>query len=70
MKILGVVDECLESLLRKTSANEQKWLIRMLLKSVRFGMGRRAIFYGIHPDAEKRFDSRNSLRDVSGPPQL
>ncbi|XP_065335066.1 DNA ligase 4 [Cloeon dipterum] len=59
-----LVDECLENLLRKTSALEQKWLIRMLLKSVKFGLGRRAIFYAIHPDAEMRFDSRNSLRDV------
>ncbi|XP_059469628.1 DNA ligase 4 [Neocloeon triangulifer] len=59
-----LVDECLENLLRNTSATEQKWLIRMLLKSCRFGLGRRAIFYAIHPDAEKRFDSRNSLKDV------
>jgi DNA ligase 4 len=61
---IGLVDELLENLLRKTSAIEQKWLIRMLLKSVRFGLGRRACFYALHLDAERRFDARNSLRDV------
>jgi DNA ligase-4 len=59
------MDNILESLLRTTSVGEQKWIIRILLKHIKFGLGRTCVFKTIHPDAEKLFDVCNNLQNVS-----
>lgn len=58
------VDGVLHSLLKHASANEQKWLIRILLKNNKLGLGKTSIFRAIHFDAEKLFDVCSSLKEV------
>ena len=41
----------LQILLRNTSALEQKWLIRMILKELKVGISEKSIFDVYHPDA-------------------
>ncbi|KAF4527029.1 hypothetical protein B566_EDAN001577 [Ephemera danica] len=58
------VDGVLQSLLQYTSVNEQKWLIRILLKGNKLCLGKTSIFRSIHFDAEKLFDVCSSLKEV------
>ena len=53
------------SLLHKMSAQEQKWLIRVLLKDMHLGLGQSAIFSAWHPDAKDFYDVNNNLNKVS-----
>lgn len=52
-------------LLRKMSALEQKWLMRLILKSMRLGLGNKMILDIYHPDSMELFDVSNSLQKVS-----
>lgn len=52
-------------MLRKMTATEQKWLIRVLLKDMKLGIGQGTIFNAWHPDAKDYFDVNNSLEKVS-----
>ncbi|CAH1249356.1 LIG4 [Branchiostoma lanceolatum] len=51
-------------LLRSTSAMEQKWLIRMIMKELKMGMNQAGVFAVFHPDAEDLFNVTNSLAKV------
>lgn len=51
-------------MLRKMTAVEQKWLIRVLLKDMRLGIGQNTIFNAWHPDAKDYYDVTNSLEKV------
>jgi DNA ligase-4 len=46
------------------SAAEQKWLIRMLLKDMKLGLGQSRIFDIYHPDAQELYDVSNDLLKV------
>ncbi|BES90790.1 DNA ligase [Nesidiocoris tenuis] len=58
------VDEILISLFRKMSAEEQKWLIRIILKDMHLGLSTKQILYVFHPDSSEVYDLSNSLLKV------
>lgn len=58
------VEKSLLMMLRKMTATEQKWLIRVLLKDMKLGIGQGTIFNAWHPDAKDYFDVNNSLEKV------
>ncbi|GFV88356.1 DNA ligase 4 [Trichonephila clavipes] len=51
-------------LLRNTSALEQKWLIRMILKDMKLGISENTILKAFHADARDLYDVTNSLEKV------
>ncbi|XP_023218047.1 DNA ligase 4-like isoform X3 [Centruroides sculpturatus] len=51
-------------LLRNTSAREQKWLIRMIMKDLKMGISENTVFAAYHPDAKDLFDVTSSLSKV------
>ena len=51
-------------LLRNTSAKEQKWLIRMILKQLKIGLSQQSVFSVFHEDAEDVFNVKTSLEKV------
>lgn len=61
----GGVDAELVAMLTSMSAAEQKWLMRMLLKDMKFGLGQSRIFYTYHPDAQELYDVSNNLLKVN-----
>ncbi|XP_071535419.1 DNA ligase 4 [Panulirus ornatus] len=58
------VERSLLTMLRNMTATEQKWLIRVLLKDMRLGIGQSAIFNAWHPDAKDYYDVNNNLEKV------
>ncbi|GAB6026089.1 DNA ligase (ATP) [Chamberlinius hualienensis] len=54
----------LKHLLCNTSAMEQKWLIRMIMKDMKFGLSEQSIFSIYHPDAKDLYDVTNNLQKV------
>jgi hypothetical protein len=60
----GGVDAELVAMLTSMSAAEQKWLMRMLLKDMKFGLGQSRIFRIYHPDAQELYDVSNNLLKV------
>lgn len=46
------------------SGADQKWLIRMILKDMKLGMGHTRIFNAFHPDAKDLYDISNSLSKI------
>jgi DNA ligase-4 len=62
--ITGGVDAELVAMLTSMSAEEQKWLIRMLLKDMKLGLGQSRIFGIYHPDAQELYDVSNNLLKV------
>lgn len=52
-------------MLLKLSANEQKWLIRLLLKDMRLGIAHTKILKTYHPDAIELYDVCNDLTKVT-----
>nr|CAD7412618.1 unnamed protein product [Timema cristinae] len=60
------VDDELIALLRAMSASDQKWLIRMLLKDMKLGIGHSKILETFHPDARELYDVTNNLAKVRG----
>ncbi|KAK3856177.1 hypothetical protein Pcinc_037476 [Petrolisthes cinctipes] len=58
------VERALMIMFRKMTAVEQKWLIRVLLKDMRLGIGQTTIFNAWHPDAKDYYDVTNSLEKV------
>ncbi|XP_060868826.1 DNA ligase 4 isoform X1 [Metopolophium dirhodum] len=58
------VEQILQSMLLKLSANEQKWLIRLLLKDMRLGIAHTKILKAYHDDANDLYDVCNDLTKV------
>lgn len=58
------VERSLLEMLKGMSAKEQKWLLRVLLKDMRLGIGQTLIFNAWHPDAKDYYDVTNSLEKV------
>lgn len=46
------------------SAEEQKWLIRIILKDMHLGLSTKQILYVFHPDSSEVYDLSNSLLKV------
>lgn len=61
---LGEVEQSLQLMLFKFSANEQKWLIRLLLKDMRLGIAHTKILNAYHCDANELYDVCNDLSKV------
>ncbi|XP_015585173.1 DNA ligase 4 isoform X6 [Cephus cinctus] len=53
-----------QKLARELSAEEFKWMIRIVLKDVRLGMGHKKIFAAYHPDANDLFDVTSNVREI------
>lgn len=51
-------------MLLKFSANEQKWLIRLLLKDMRLGIAHTKVLNTYHTDANELYDVCNDLIKV------
>lgn len=58
------VKHSLLQLLKNTSAIEQKWLIRMIMKEMRLGISEQSILNAFHVDAKDLYDVSNSLSKV------
>lgn len=58
------MEQILQSMLLKLSANEQKWLIRLLLKDMRLGIAHTKILKAYHDDANDLYDICNDLTKV------
>lgn len=63
--LVGGIDDELTILMRKMSASEQKWLVRMLLKDMKLGIGNNKILSTFHRDAVDLYDVSNCLKKVS-----
>lgn len=51
-------------LLKNTSAREQKWLIRIIMKELKVGISQQSIFSVYHEDAEDLYNVKMSLEKV------
>ncbi|XP_049840177.1 DNA ligase 4-like isoform X4 [Schistocerca gregaria] len=58
------MDDELTQLLTGMSEMEQKWLIRMILKDMKLGVGHIGTFNAFHPDASALYDVSNDLSKV------
>eukprot|EP00731_Ephydatia_muelleri_P033438 Em0029g44a len=56
--------KALQLLLRNTSALEQKWLIRIILKGLKTGLSENSVFSVFHPDAVDLFSVCSNLEKV------
>ncbi|EFA81882.1 DNA ligase IV [Heterostelium album PN500] len=54
----------LKRLLRHTTATEQKWFVRIVLKEMKTGLSEKMILNFLHPDAMNLFNHTSSLRRV------
>lgn len=61
---VGSVDDELTKLFGSLTALQQKWLIRIILKDLKLGMGQMKILSCFHPDAPDLYDSSNNLMKV------
>ncbi|XP_071447729.1 DNA ligase 4 isoform X2 [Hetaerina americana] len=59
-----LIDQELMEMIRTMSALEQKWVIRIILKTIKLHLGTTSIFNTFHPDARGLFDVRNDLEKV------
>lgn len=64
LNLLGELEETLQLMLLKFSAIEQKWLIRLLLKSMNLGIAHTKILNIYHRDANELYDVCNDLIKV------
>ena len=51
-------------LLNSTSLNEQKWIVRIILKDLKIGISHEAILRRYHSDAVDLFNSTSDLKEV------
>ncbi|XAR63749.1 DNA ligase (ATP) [Bertholletia excelsa] len=54
----------LADLIRKTNAQEMKWIIMIILKDLKLGVSEKSIFHEFHPDAEDLFNVTCDLKLV------
>lgn len=57
-------------MLHRMSAQEQKWLIRIVLKDMKLGLGTSRVLQAYHPDARELYDFTNSLQQVRHSPNV
>ena len=58
------VTKILKDLFLKMDALEQKWLVRIILKDMRLGIGETNIFNTMHPDGKDFFEVQADLRKI------
>ena len=51
-------------MLKNMTAEEQKWLIRIIMKELKMGLSQQSIFNVFHQDAEDVFNVKMSLHKV------
>lgn len=56
--------QTLKVMLRRTTALEQKWLVRVILKELKMGSSEKTILNYFHPDAVELFNITSNLRRV------
>ncbi|KAI6682623.1 hypothetical protein NL676_036504 [Syzygium grande] len=54
----------LSTLIKKTNAQEMKWIIMIILKDLKLGISEKSIFHEFHPDAEDMFNVTCDLKLV------
>ncbi|KAJ4963500.1 hypothetical protein NE237_023439 [Protea cynaroides] len=54
----------LSDLIKKTNAQEMKWIIMIILKELKLGISEKSIFHEFHPDAEDLFNVTCDLKLV------
>ncbi|XP_024966232.1 DNA ligase 4 isoform X2 [Cynara cardunculus var. scolymus] len=54
----------LSDLIKKTNAQEMKWIIMIILKDLKLGISEKSIFHEFHPDAEDLFNVTCDLKLV------
>ncbi|GMH13608.1 hypothetical protein Nepgr_015449 [Nepenthes gracilis] len=54
----------LADLIRKTNAQEMKWILMIILKDLKLGVSEKSIFHEFHPDAEDLFNVTCDLKLV------
>jgi DNA ligase-4 len=54
----------LRQLLTCTTARQQKWLVRVILRDLKLGMSEKTILRVLHEDAEEYYNITSSLRKV------
>lgn len=63
-KLKDLVKKNLLHLITQSSALEQKWLIRMILKDMKLGISRETVLRVYHPDAAELFNVNTDLKKV------
>ncbi|GAV59686.1 DNA_ligase_A_M domain-containing protein/DNA_ligase_A_N domain-containing protein/DNA_ligase_A_C domain-containing protein/PTCB-BRCT domain-containing protein [Cephalotus follicularis] len=54
----------LSTLIKKTNAQEMKWIVMIILKDLKLGISEKSIFHEFHPDAEDLFNVTCDLKMV------
>ncbi|KAK9055271.1 hypothetical protein SSX86_026353 [Deinandra increscens subsp. villosa] len=54
----------LSDLIKKTNAQEMKWIVMIILKDLKLGISEKSIFHEFHPDAEDLFNVTCDLKLV------
>ncbi|XP_019197873.1 PREDICTED: DNA ligase 4 isoform X1 [Ipomoea nil] len=54
----------LSDLIRRTNAQEMKWIVMIILKDLKLGISEKSIFHEFHPDAEDLFNVTCDLKLV------
>ncbi|XP_031380675.1 DNA ligase 4-like isoform X1 [Punica granatum] len=54
----------LSTLIKKTNAQEMKWIVMIILKDLKLGVSEKSIFHEFHPDAEDLFNVTCDLKLV------
>ncbi len=50
--------------MQDTTVDEQKWIVRIILKDLKAGIGHETILKNYHPDALELFNATSDIRAV------
>ena len=64
------VNEILLDMFRKMNTQMFKWLIRIILKDVKVGLGTKGLLYSFHDDANEVYETNANLRKVTNSVQF
>ena len=64
MKDKAAQKKYLCDMLKNMTAEEQKWLIRIIMKELKIGLSQQSVFSVFHQDAEDLFNVKMSLEKV------
>ena len=56
--------QVLARIVQDTTVDEQKWIVRIILKDLKAGLGYEPILRAYHPDALELFNATSDLRSV------
>ena len=56
--------QILAKLIQETTADEQKWIVRIILRDLKLGIGHETILKNYHPDTLDLFNATSDLRSV------